>query len=369
MNRLLIMVIGLAGALALLVMLVFTPTLAGADLRRAAAVAAIQSGLASLGVSLLTPLAAAGDASSQNNLAVLINRGIGAPRDPVAAARLLNAAANAGLPRAKMNLVLMRMPCDTNFREQALVRLEEFAAAGDRRAASFVADCLIWSFSSMDGAGMTRKMLAAAAIATQTGDADEELKFGWMLTNGLGQLAGSGLDALMRTTAHAAAEYLFRAAEHGRPAAYEGLSKLAENYLALLGSDPLGLRLGVHSPAGWVETAANAGHPKSRCIQGVKLAARLSRDRAPAEDPDHARFQKFFETCLKERNPRQVIFENGKERTLGHDPLFDIWMKDDVFLAQPPRYENYDYDSAGREDALSQMVRLMRSEAAARPQS
>ena len=74
---------------------------------------------------------------------------------------------------------------------------------------------------------------------------------------------------------------------------------------------------------------------------------------------DRQRFREYFDTCLRSRNPRQVIFRDGRERTFGHDPLFDVWMREDPFLLTSPRYDNYDHDIAGREDALVQMTRLM----------
>src|SRR5712675_2368949 len=138
-------VVGAAALAAALIALVLSPVRFGADVRRAAGVKAVQLGLAPLGAAIFRPLARGGDAVAQNNLAILLNRGIGVARDPVEAARLLNAAATAGLGRAQVNLLLLRSPCDSGERSRALAALEGFARAGDRRAASFVGVCLSWS--------------------------------------------------------------------------------------------------------------------------------------------------------------------------------------------------------------------------------
>ncbi|MDB5875936.1 MAG: hypothetical protein JWQ07_5378 [Ramlibacter sp.] len=86
------------------------PNTFGAGHRRALAVMAVQLDAVPTGAELLKPLARAGDAIAQNDLGVLLNRGIDGKRDPLEAARLLNAAAAAGLARAQLNLLLLRSP-------------------------------------------------------------------------------------------------------------------------------------------------------------------------------------------------------------------------------------------------------------------
>jgi TPR repeat protein len=336
------------------------PTTIGASQRRALAVTAVQLGAVSAGAELLKPLAKAGDAIAQNDLGVLLNRGIDDKRDPLEAARLLNAAAAAGLARAQLNLLLLRNPCSTAERDRTIAALMGFARAGDRRAASIAADCLehFAPFGAM--AEETRHMLAMATIATATSNPDEELKFGWLLLKRVRQLGGydSATDSLKPRVAQEAARYLFRAAEHGRPAAYEGIGQLAAEATPLLAGDPVAARVAARSPAGWIEMAAQAGHPRSRCAVGVALAARLSADKVRASDADRQRLADLFQTCLKDRDPRQIVFKNGREQTIGHYRLFDVWMKDEAFLIMSPHYDNYDHDVVKQQDAVRRIASL-----------
>jgi TPR repeat protein len=253
---------------------------------------------------------------------------------------------------------LIRTPCDTQHTVQTIAKLEAFAGAGDRRAASFIADCLRLIRSTPTFSEGSRRLIAAAAIATASADPDEELKFGWLLMSQTDRVQGPGVDRIARDTVKAAATYLLRAAEHGRPAAYEGLSLLHRQFLHLLDPGPERDKVAARNPTEWIDLAAQAGHPKSRCAVGVRLATEMSQ-KASVDEATRKRFQEYFEACLRGRNPRQVIFRDGKERTLGHDPLFDIWMREDPFLVTSPRYENYNYDIAGRDDALAKMTRMM----------
>src|SRR3954471_3786190 len=164
------------------------PNTFGAGQRRALAVTAVQLGAAPIGAALLRPLADAGDAIARNDLGVLLNLGIGGKRDPIGAARLLNDAASAGLARAQLNLLLLRAPCSTGTQPSTIASLESFARAGDRRAASIAADCLVWD-GRPEG---TERLLAMADIATGALDPDEELKFGWLLLNWVNRLEGGG---------------------------------------------------------------------------------------------------------------------------------------------------------------------------------
>jgi TPR repeat protein len=334
----------------------------GASERRALAVTAVRLSAAPLGVAILRPLAKAGDAIAQNDLGVLLHRGTAGSRDAVEAAQLLNAAAAAGLPRAQLNLVLLRDPCDSNARAHVIAALENFAHAGDRRAASLAADC----FESFSPIGAVieeaRRVLAMAAIATATSDPDEELKFGWVLLTWLRKINsyGSEADALAPRIAQQAARYLFRAAEHGRPAGYEGISQLAGKAASLLAGDAVADRVAARSPAGWIEQAAEAGHPRSRCSFGVELATRLSTADSRASDADRTRVADMYQSCLNDRDPRQIVFKDGREQTLGHYRLFDVWMMDEAFLIASPRYDNHDYDIVARDDAIRRMALLAR---------
>ena len=102
--------IGVAVLAAVAIVFLLTPSSFGASQRRALAVMAVRLGAVPLGAGLLQPLARAGDAIAQNDLGVLLLRGKGDMRDPIEAARLLNAAAATGLARAQLNLLLIRAP-------------------------------------------------------------------------------------------------------------------------------------------------------------------------------------------------------------------------------------------------------------------
>jgi hypothetical protein len=176
----------------------------------------------------------------------------------------------------------------------------------------------------------------------------------------LRQLGGysSQADALKPRVAQEAARYLFRAAEHGRPAAYEGISRLAAEAAPLLAGDAVAERVAARSPADWVEVAAQAGHPRSRCAVGVALATRLTAEQTRASDADRKRLAELFQSCLKDQDPRQVVFKNGRERTIGHYRLFDVWMMDEAFLVESPHYENYDHDVAAQHEAVRRIASL-----------
>lgn len=354
--------IGAAVLAAVTIVFLLTPSSFAASQRRALAVMAVRLGAVPLGAGLLRPLARAGDAVAQNDLGVLLYRGIKDKRDPIEAARLLNAAAAAGLARAELNLLLLRAPCKTGERIRTVAALEVFAQAGDRRAASIAADCLDAFPPDNAIVEETHRLLAMAAIATATFDPDEELKFGWQLLNRLQRLGGnsSQAGALKPRVAQQAARYFFRAAEHGRPAAYEGISRLAAEAAPLLAGDDVAERVAVRPPADWVEVAAQAGHPRSRCAVGVALATRLADERTLASDADRQRLAELFQSCLKDQDPRRVVFRGGRERTIGHYRLFDVWMMDEAFLIESPHYENYDHDVAAQHEAVRRIASLAR---------
>jgi hypothetical protein len=112
--------------------------------------------------------------------------------------------------------------------------------------------------------------------------------------------------------------------------------------------------------AEWIEVAAQAGHPKSRCAVGVTPATRLSADNVRATDADRKRLAELFQTCRKDRDPRQVIVRDGREQTVGHYRMFDVWMEDEAFLVQSPRYDNYDHDVVAQEEAVRRIASLAR---------
>jgi hypothetical protein len=340
--------------------LLLAPTIFAAGERRALAALAVQFDIVPVAVKLLEPLAKAGDAVAQNNLGVLFNRGVQGKREPIEAARLLNAAAAAGLSRAQLNLLLLRAPCDTGERDRTIGKLEDFARAGDRRAASLAIDCM-GSFASGNMlVEETRQMLAMAEIATSSSDPDEELKSGWLLLKRERRLDGYGSDAapLRQRVAQEAARYLFRAAEHGRPAAYEGISLLAADAASLLAGDAVATRAAAHTPVEWIGAAAEAGHPRSRCAVGVALATRLSADGVRASDADRKQLAGLFQTCLKDRDPRQIVLKGGREQTVGHYRLFDVWMMEEAFLIMSPQYDDYDHDVVAQEAAVRRIVSL-----------
>jgi TPR repeat protein len=335
------------------------PNTFGAGQRRALAVTAVQLGFTPIGAGLLRPLAEAGDAIARNDLGVLLNRGIAGKRDPIEAARLLNAAASAGLARAHLNLLLLRAPCNTSEQARTIALLEGFARAGDRRAASIAADCLEPLIDFDSQLQSTERLLAMADIATAPSDPDEELKFGWLLLKRMRSLEySSAASALRPRVARQAARYLFRAAEHGRAAAYEGISVLAGEAAALLEGDAVAARVAARPAAEWIEVAAQAGHPKSRCAVGVTFATRLAADNFRATDADRKRLGELFQTCLRDRDPRQVFVRDGREQTVGHYRLFDVWMEDEAFLVQSPHYDNYDHDVVAQEEAVRRIASL-----------
>lgn len=100
--------IGMAVLVAATIVFLLAPSSFGAGPRRALAVMAVRLGAVPLGAGLLQPLARAGDAIAENDLGVLLLRGGEDRRDPIEAARLLNAAAASGLARAELNLLLVR---------------------------------------------------------------------------------------------------------------------------------------------------------------------------------------------------------------------------------------------------------------------
>jgi TPR repeat protein len=342
------------------VALAYTPVAIGVDTRRAVAVAAVQADLAPIGASLLAPLAEAGDPLAQNDLGVMHMRGSGVVRDPAEAARLLNAAAASGLPRAQMNLLLLRASCDMSERTGTMHRLEEFARDGDRRAASFAADCVSWFTTPNSRVDGVRRLLAMAEIATSTSDPDEELKFGWLLMKTARELDGYGdsVEMLKQAAATAAASYLLRAAEHGRAAAYEGISHIAASQANLITDEALARRVSAKTAPEWIEVAAAAGHPRSRCAVGVKFATELAAKKTRASETERRKLAGLFQTCLKDRDPRQVIFKDGREQTLGHWPLADVWKMEEGFLITSPKYDNYDHDIAKRDDAVARIANL-----------
>ncbi|UVK37373.1 hypothetical protein LHFGNBLO_004393 [Mesorhizobium sp. AR10] len=104
---------------------------------------ALSAGMPSVAVAILKPAAAFGDPQAMNDLGVLLHRGTGTEEDPAEAARLLSAAAELGLPRAKLNLVLAQRPrCRIEKTDNAVFdMLEKMALSGDVIAASFAAEC------------------------------------------------------------------------------------------------------------------------------------------------------------------------------------------------------------------------------------
>jgi TPR repeat protein len=356
MTKAVIVIVVLMTAMFLAIM----PTTLSAGARRGVAIAAVQNNLAPVGALLLALLARAGDAVAQNNLAVLHMRGVGTSRDPMKAAELLNEAAASGLPRAQMNLMLLRASCDMSGRDDVLRRLEEFANGGDKRAASMAADCLSWFIPFNSRVEGMRRLLAMAEIATGGYDPDEELKFGWLLLTSARDLDGYGAegDTVKSLLASMATHYLFRAAERGRPAAYEAISKIAAEHNQLLSDETLARRVAEKTPPEWIETAAAAGHPRSRCAVGVKFAKELAERNGRASDAERQKLADLFQTCLKDRDPRRVVFRDGKEQTAGHYRLFDVWMMEEEFLIQSPKYEDYDHDIVAQEDAVRVIVKL-----------
>jgi hypothetical protein len=93
-------------------------------------------------------------------------------------------------------------------------------------------------------------------------------------------------------------------------------------------------------------------------VVGVALATRLAAELTRASDTDRKRLAELFQTCLKDHDPRQVVFKDGREQTIGHYRLFDVWMMDEAFLVASPHYDNYDHDVVAQQEAVCRIASL-----------
>ena len=59
-----------------------------------------------------------------------------------------------------------------------------------------------------------------------------------------------------------------------------------------------------------------------------------------------------------DRSDFKVILKDGREQTMGHWRLEDVWKMDEEFLITAPRYDNYDHDIVAQEDAVRRIVVL-----------
>ena len=235
---------------------------------------ALSAGYPTLAATVLKPAASAGDPQAMNDLGVLRFRGVGVEADPAEAARLLSAAAATGLPRARLNLIVAVTPrCSAISKsKQMFEELEALAQGGDIFAASFAADCFGGKWLDMRFADETphwaERLLKLAEIGGR-GDAEEKVKFAWLLVVAVRELddqksLAAGDRAIADRLLHLAAR-LFVEARPDKPAAYYGLSALSGSYSDRLAKSPVVGDVMAHTAEGWLLAGAEAGHMISRC--------------------------------------------------------------------------------------------------------
>ena len=90
----------------------------------------------------------------------------------------------------------------------------------------------------------------------------------------------------------------------------------------------------------------------------LRFAHPTSPERTLASATDRKRLAELFRTCLKDQDPRQVVFKGGREQTIGHYRLFDVWMMDEAFLVASPQYDNHDHDVVAQQEAVRRIASL-----------
>lgn len=326
-------------------------------------------------------LAQKDDAVAINNLAVLKFRGIGVEKDGAEAAHLFQRASKLGLARADLNILLATTygcPNSTD-EDQRMAELERLMTSGDPLAASYLADCLVMDSRSaplLEGhAHPGERLLAAARIATATGDADEQLHFGF-------KLAAAAISArnrdpgtepiwdMVQDLAQAAMNDFAAAEKQQRVAAFEGYS-----HLATLGDDlgdgALATRIKAKSEDDWLEEAAGRGHTISACSRAAKfIRGWIAELNKPAPQPptknEIVRFQSLTGICRKTPIPPGYAYREGKRPTdvhaaeVNYDRRFDRWIKDDAFVIAAPAYRNFEHDYLRADEARGLLGLLAR---------
>jgi TPR repeat protein len=177
MARIIQIAIGVAALTLLLVMIVLMPAPFAMGLRTAIGVAAYDMGSPGLAAIVFRPLADAGNARGENNLAVLLDRGEGAAANPLEAALLYRSAAEQGLAVAAYNLAQLykRGRGIRKDEARAIVLYEQASEQGDVFAKVALADWLgRHSFYSAEDQERVRDLLRAAAEA---GNVDAQHEF------------------------------------------------------------------------------------------------------------------------------------------------------------------------------------------------
>lgn len=343
-------------------------------------------------------LADEGDAVAMNNLAVLKYRGHGVDKDGAAAARLFKRASDAGLTRARLNILLATtLPCPLSGEANEVKRaaaLEPFIAAGERLAASYLADCLAVGDGSSAGVGELpdsgARLIAAARIAAETDDVDEQLHMGFKLTALATRTAADERDErplrpLLPQLTEAAMQHLSAAEDKGEASALLGYSRLAA-IPAHLGDSTLALRIKVKTPDQWLDEAADNGHQRSACLRSARITrnwiAQLKRPDL-LQPPDRALVQRYKVLNALCRNmPMAPGYAYDPNRSpasthaaeLAYDRRFDRWMHDDAFVIAAPAYPNFEHsyleahEAQGLIDLLAhRAIELAKAEGRAAP--
>lgn len=247
----------------------------GHNLRNLLAAQAVSAEFPSLAVIVLKPLAAAGDPLAQNNLGVLIYRGIGITDDHPTARRLFEAAARNGFARAKLNLLLMFKHDDLPKR---LHELEYLAKTGEPRAAAYAFDIYNSGAKRIERDQYPRgsrydPLFALSKIALQDNFAEENLLFGWGLLN-LARFMDEG-GSNHRTALHLVAKNFYAASKAREGSGNAGLATLVEKFADHLPDNKLRKLILAKSAEQWLEAAVKVNHLESMCKIAVIRSTRL----------------------------------------------------------------------------------------------
>jgi hypothetical protein len=334
---------------------------------------ALSAGYPRLAAAVLKPAAAAGDPLAMNDLGVLFHKGVGVEADPAEAARLLSTAAETGLPRARLNLIVALTPqCATSSNDQVFDQFEALALAGDTVAASFAADCIgddrINAIFARKTPSWADRLLTLAEIGSR-GDANEKVKFAWLLVAAVGEIdnvkaPGADDRALSDKLLNLAARLLVEA-RPDKPAAYYGLSTFRDVYSDRLEKGPVADEIMAQTADEWLLAGAKAGHMTSRCAIMTTLSERFLADPTETTYANLQAIVPIMDQCLFNRtNPRDVIFVKEGNRTIarpyGHDFTVDRWRAESPLLVATPKYADYDFSRAIQERAVDTFNKVRR---------
>jgi hypothetical protein len=352
-----------SAAIVVLLALSARPFLPFATLARTA----LDSGRPSLAFTLLKAGAAIGDPLARNDLGVLYFRGEGVDEDPAEAARMITAASEAGLPRARLNLALAkgdhcRIEKDGSpFFDTA----EAMALAGDVIGASFAVECFTKKNSSNSQhevfATLTERLARIAAVAA-TGDGEEKVKMAWALIEASGDrwnADGAARSRLLDIAARALLE-----ARADKPSAFFGLATLRgeAGYLDRLKGAPSFDEVMRFTTEEWLQQGVTAGHQVSSCT----LASRYMDDFFKTFDLSRREelqsIPQIILPCLSQKDQRDFIRiqQPGRSmpRIVGQDRLLDRWRGEGPLLIKAPYYEDYDFSRRAQDQALARIEKL-----------